>query len=628
MGYLKLHKPKVVKAFFGILLLVFLTAVVVNFIARSTKQPKIPQKAEEILQQKVETKEKIEYAELKGQKENILIKADRQFIGEDGLYHLKGNVQIVFVKKSEGEDISLFGDEIIYDKEGNHFLLQGEAKVKFKGTIIKSKTLDYDAADETFRSDSGVTFSSDRFSGSSQEMDFSFKTRKVRLKKNAHFELRLEESPSQPVSVQAETIEYTTTGKIGEAKGNVRISRGKSTSSADLLKFHLFSSGDRIKNMVFIGHVKVLLIREERQPADQDQTGVRLYGDKREIEADELKVSGFLTTPLIQVINASGHCSFKFTSSSGEFTLIQADKVNFLLDKKGKLNEFQSSGNARIIEGGSGEEHRKIEGDLFQIKGKKNLLTLSGSEKSQSRILVEGCEISADEITVSLTNSNFNAKGKVNTVWESDENAVTPIGFFSREKLVFLTAEKMEYLSEGEVFSFMDNVKVWQGRLMLMAQSLSLVRSTGRISCNGSVKSILPLKPHKGEEEKRAEIDGDKMDYQPDEGLITYEGNTSLTVEHTQLQAQSLLVRLEKEHGEIKNIVGRGNVSIVQNQNEGKGEEAAYDLEERKIVLLGNPVLTRKDKGKTEGDKLTFYLADDKIVIENKGQERSITVIK
>jgi lipopolysaccharide export system protein LptA len=69
-------------------------------------------------------------------------------------------------------------------------------------------------------------------------------------------------------------------------------------------------------------------------------------------------------------------------------------------------------------------------------------------------------------------------------------------------------------------------------------------------------------------------------------------------------------------------------VVVVQGDREARGEEANYDLEEDTIVLTGNPVLVDKVKGMTEGDKLTFYLADGKIVIENKERGRSVTVIK
>ena len=67
---------------------------------------------------------------------------------------------------------------------------------------------------------------------------------------------------------------------------------------------------------------------------------------------------------------------------------------------------------------------------------------------------------------------------------------------------------------------------------------------------------------------------------------------------------------------------------IVQQQSEGRGKEAHFDVENEAIVLLGNPVLIDKNRGKIEGDKLTFFLADDRIIVENQGKERSLSVIK
>ena len=46
------------------------------------------------------------------------------------------------------------------------------------------------------------------------------------------------------------------------------------------------------------------------------------------------------------------------------------------------------------------------------------------------------------------------------------------------------------------------------------------------------------------------------------------------------------------------------------------------------IELTGNPKLFDKNKGESEGDKLTFHLADDRIIVENKDRKRSETVIK
>jgi lipopolysaccharide export system protein LptA len=75
-------------------------------------------------------------------------------------------------------------------------------------------------------------------------------------------------------------------------------------------------------------------------------------------------------------------------------------------------------------------------------------------------------------------------------------------------------------------------------------------------------------------------------------------------------------------------IAASQNVVVLLDQNEGRGDEAIFEVKKDILVLTGDPVLIAKDKGKTEGAKLTFHISDGKIIVENKDRERSVTVIK
>jgi lipopolysaccharide export system protein LptA len=94
------------------------------------------------------------------------------------------------------------------------------------------------------------------------------------------------------------------------------------------------------------------------------------------------------------------------------------------------------------------------------------------------------------------------------------------------------------------------------------------------------------------------------------------------------LTSADLSIRLKAEGNEMERILAKGTVVILQKTKEGRGEEANYDLKTDTVVLTGSPVLVDKEKGNTEGDKLTFYLGDGRILIENKERGRSATVIK
>ena len=74
--------------------------------------------------------------------------------------------------------------------------------------------------------------------------------------------------------------------------------------------------------------------------------------------------------------------------------------------------------------------------------------------------------------------------------------------------------------------------------------------------------------------------------------------------------------------------MAEGEVSIQKGQVEGKGKQARYYVTNNSIILVGNPVVIDKIRGETRGDKLTFFLADDRILVENQERERSVTEIK
>ncbi|MCK4556787.1 MAG: hypothetical protein KAU47_04665, partial [Candidatus Aminicenantes bacterium] len=236
-------------------------------------------------------------------------------------------------------------------------------------------------------------------------------------------------------------------------------------------------------------------------------------------------------------------------------------------------------------------------------------------------------DVFAEEIFISLDNNDLEAKGGVKVILEAKEGGGKPIGIFSEEQPVFIQARGMRYFAEHKRFLFNENVKAWQEEKVLRTDEIELFEETGQILCRGGVESTMLHTTKEGEEEK-LKISSEKMTYFPEENLVLYQNKSSLTVKDVTLQAQSISVYMGEEDKGIQKIVARKKVVIVQELGEAYGEEAVYDPENESLVLLGNPVLIDKDGGRTEGHKLTFHMADDRILVENKDRERSVTVIK
>jgi lipopolysaccharide transport protein LptA len=630
MGSVKFQARHFFKLISISLLLVVLAAIAISFVTRSKKQVKVPQLSKEIEERKIDKKEKTELIEFEGEKVNFLGKADRHHIGEDSLYHLEGNVEITFFDRSEGEDILLRGEEIIHDQQWTHFWLKGRATIEFKDLTIESSILEYDAEKAIFWSDEGVRFSSRTLNGAAQKARYILEERKVVLDGDVHLELKLSQEMNQPLWIDTEHFEYFLGKGQGQAEGSVELTHGESRASAGLIRFALSASREQIKTLFLKEEVKISLQDEFRKTEPfSDQEAFTLYGDRCEINAEEIFIKGFIDLPQIQRLEASGGCSFRFLSDSGSFTQIEGEQLEFVLSQMGRLKELSVRGDVMIAEEDKERgQQRFVDGQTLQIQGDINILNVEGKDAQKARIRSRDSEIAARHIRLFLKNNNLEAKEDTMVVIYPRKTSQQAIGFFSKETHVFITADDMRYSEDNKRFVFSGKVKLWQTKEMVTAQELHMDVDRGSISAHGGIQSVLPYRPKGKQEEEKISIKAGGMEYDAEKNLIHYLDKVELKTESIILKAQTLLIALEQDGGEMASIVAQKDVVLLQGRYEGRGEEARFDLKDEVITVVGNPILIDEDQGKTEGSKLTFYMADGRIVIENKDRERSETVIK
>ncbi|MBW2039504.1 MAG: lipopolysaccharide transport periplasmic protein LptA [Deltaproteobacteria bacterium] len=109
--------------------------------------------------------------------------------------------------------------------------------------------------------------------------------------------------------------------------------------------------------------------------------------------------------------------------------------------------------------------------------------------------------------------------------------------------------------------------------------------------------------------------------------LITFVGDVVARQKEFVLYSERLLLFLDKEGNEIEKIVAQGNVRIVQGKRRGTCQEATYYHRERKVILQGDPVLREGDNW-VRGQRIIYYIDEQKSVAEGKGRERvTVTII-
>lgn len=626
MKSIRLSPAFLFKTVVGVFLVAAVVVIVLNFIDRSRSRPKVPVLGETITEQKVETTAEIQHYQLSKGKRHLELRAAKHYIGQDGMFHLEGDVQVIFPERADGKDILLTAREIVHDLEYSVFRMLGGARLQAGDLIISSEQLEYRAEEEVLRTDMPVTFSSDRFSGSAVGAVYRDRTQRLLLQQDVDIRLTPAGEPSRSVVIRGEELDYWHGRRSGSISGDVRVTSETSHAQAQFMRFELFSNRENLKSAFLQGDVRVELSGDadtETGPSGQGAQSVV----RREITAAEVSLRAWHNSPDIRSLEAQGDCSLRQISAEGDRLDIDTESLEMSFNRGGKLKSFRASNGAEMTDEREGEA-RSIWGDTLSMEGRKNALNVTGNPDLRARIKAGDYQIEADTIVLLLNNRNLEAEGRVVAVMEAQEADAPTVGFFSGDGGIFINADSMRYLGENRRFLFKGGIKLWQGQEMLMTEELNLFRETGRLTCRKGVSTHLTVQPRPQEEERRLEITAKSLVYKPEEFLLNYEGDVKLLVGDVSLTADDLFIKVSEQEHDMETVIARGGVRILRGSYEALSEEALFDLTKETIELMGGPVLIDKQRGRIQGDKLTFHLSDDRIVVENSGRERSKTVIK
>ena len=77
---------------------------------------------------------------------------------------------------------------------------------------------------------------------------------------------------------------------------------------------------------------------------------------------------------------------------------------------------------------------------------------------------------------------------------------------------------------------------------------------------------------------------------------------------------------------QISRAIGTGGVIVDQAGRRATAERGEYTASDGKFVMTGgDPTLYDSTEGTTKGRQLTFYLADDTIIVDSENGSRTLT---
>ncbi|HEX8766218.1 MAG TPA: LptA/OstA family protein, partial [Candidatus Acidoferrum sp.] len=201
------------------------------------------------------------------------------------------------------------------------------------------------------------------------------------------------------------------------------------------------------------------------------------------------------------------------------------------------------------------------------------------------------------------------------------------------------------------------HARLWQGDSVMEADSIEVLRDSKVLNASGKVRAVFPQSPGQSPAQAMAvrqpaarkprlwHISAEALSYSESESRAHLEKNVIAKSAEQEISASVMdlfFTRSEKSSPiptsaaasaatptgaqQISRAVATGGVTVEQGTRRATAERGEYSAADGKFVMSGgNPTIFDASEGTTTGRQLTFFLADDTIIVDSENGSRTLT---
>ena len=124
------------------------------------------------------------------------------------------------------------------------------------------------------------------------------------------------------------------------------------------------------------------------------------------------------------------------------------------------------------------------------------------------------------------------------------------------------------------------------------------------------------------DEKKPIDIVSDSMEGFDKEKYVVFKGSVVAKQEDLYIFCDEIEAHMNETTNEIEKAYAKGNVKIVQKERTATSNEATFDNRKGEITLKGN-VIVYSGQDKLTGDVVTYYVNEERVVVEGEKQKKA-----
>jgi lipopolysaccharide export system protein LptA len=315
------------------------------------------------------------------------------------------------------------------------------------------------------------------------------------------------------------------------------------------------------------------------------------------------------------------------------------------LQAGGGWSQIELNDNVKFKEGErSGQADRAVAVRATQT------MTLTG----QAVVRDASTETHAASIIFTQSTGDIRAEGRVRSTAFPGKGATPQFAGVPAN----ITSEKMQGNAKTARAVYNGHARLWQGDSVLESESIELLQKTKQLNAAGNVRAVFPQAAQReianaptgngNKDTKKASlwhVAANSLAYQELESRAHLEGHVTVQSEGQRIRSEVLDLYFTRARTvanaaaaseklpsapagaqQISRAVGDGGVIVEEQGRKATAEHAEYTAAEGKFVMSGGkPTLFDGTQGTTTGRQLTFFLADDTIIVDSENGSRTLT---